>query len=119
MAIQIVESCQVEDLPLSRLASVLGQDPALSVKVLNVVNSASYGLPRQVATLDHAVSLLGMNTVQTLALSFSLMKSLRRGDTQSVNVSDYWRRSLIAGISSRLVGQYVKLHKHPEELFLA
>ncbi len=114
VAIQILELCQQEDLNLSRMADLIGKDPALSAKVLQIVNSPYYALSRQVATLDHAVSLLGIHAVRTVALSFSIMRGLLRDEASGSGLSCFWRRALISGVAARCLGQ-----SNQEVLFLA
>ena len=118
VAIQILALCQREEPDLPKLAQVIGQDPALSVRLLKIVNSPYFAVPRQVARLDHAVALLGVDAVRTLALTFSIVKSLRRNSTEGADLSRFWRRSLISGVAARQLGQWANL-PDPEALFLA
>lgn len=108
VAIQIVELCQLEETDVSEIAGVIRQDPALTARLLRTVNSAFYGLPRQIDTLDHAVALLGIDAVQTLALSFTLVRGLRRSDRDGFDLLSFWRRSLAAGIAGRSLSQWAQ-----------
>jgi len=58
-----------------RLADIIATDPALTSKVLRLANSAYYGLARQVSTLDRAVTVLGFDTLKSLALSVSVFET--------------------------------------------
>ncbi|MEE2840751.1 MAG: HDOD domain-containing protein [Acidobacteriota bacterium] len=118
VAIQILDLCQREEPDLPKMAQVIGQDPALSVRLLKIVNSPYFAVPRQVAKLDHAVALLGVDAVRTLALTFSIVKSLRRDSTEGADLSRFWRRSPISGVAARQLGQWATL-PDPEALFLA
>ncbi len=117
VAIQILELCEKKDLDLSKMADLIGKDPALSARVLRIVNSPYYALSRQVSTLEHAVSLLGSHVVRTVALSFSIVRGLRDESGASA-LSGFWRRSLISGVAARCLGQWAKLPDQ-EVLFLA
>lgn len=55
-----------------RLARVIETDPALAARVLRLANSAYYGASRKVASVQHAVVMLGFPTVRALALSAAL-----------------------------------------------
>ena len=46
--------------------------------LVRLVNSAVFGLRNEVRTVPHALALLGLNAVRTLALSFSLVRDLRK-----------------------------------------
>jgi len=60
---------------LQELASLIGQDPALSFKMLRLINSASVGLRREIDSIQQAVVLLGMERVRAWAMLFVMAKS--------------------------------------------
>ncbi len=61
---------------------------------------------------------LGLNATLTLALSFSLVKSLRAGKSNGLNYDLYWRRALLAATAARALGD--AMHQSlAEEIFLA
>ena len=65
------------------LADVLRRDPSLSARVLKVVNSAIYGVRREVTSVDGAVVVLGFGAVKNIAIAagFSrLFRAKRAGD---------------------------------------
>ena len=76
VAVKVLELAKQSNQSLANVAKVISSDPALTAKVLKTVNSSFYGLPHQVSTINHALVLLCMQTVKTLALGFSLAGSL-------------------------------------------
>ncbi len=54
---------------IAQIADIIEQDLAMSAKVLQLVNSAFFGLPQRVTSLRSAVSYLGMETIKSLALA--------------------------------------------------
>jgi len=116
LALKVLELCQKEDLNLNEIATVIGNDPALAAKLLRMANSPVSGLKRPARTVSHALALLGVNTVRTLALSFSLasdMKKPGKGVQQGV-----WKRSILSAISAREIARVVE-SRLAEEAFLA
>jgi diguanylate cyclase (GGDEF)-like protein len=116
LALKVLELCQKEDLNLNEIATVIGNDPALAAKLLRMANSPVSGLKRPARTVSHALALLGVNTVRTLALSFSLASDLKKpgkGVQQGV-----WKRSILAAISAREIARVVE-SRLAEEAFLA
>jgi diguanylate cyclase (GGDEF)-like protein len=112
---QILDLCQQEEPDIRLIAQAISTDPALAAKILRVTNSPLHGLRSEVRTVSHAVSLLGLNAVRTLALSFSLVRELRSAD--QAGLQHYWRRSLLAAVSAREVARVVGF-PHVEEAFL-
>lgn len=64
-----------EEPSLSVISDVVASDPALAAKVLQLVNSAFFSLRREVVSVHHAVSLLGMKTVTGLTLTVGLFET--------------------------------------------
>ena len=74
VTIKIIELVEDPKSTARDLHEVIKNDPALSVKVLKVVNSAFYGLPGQVASVDRAIILLGLSAVKNIAIAASIAR---------------------------------------------
>ncbi len=86
------------------VAETLRTDPALSARVLKLVNSAFYGLPRRVETVTHAVALLGREEIRTLAFATAAAETFAKVPPEDVNVDSFWRHSVYtAALASVLV----------------
>jgi len=66
---KLTQALAKADTSTSEVAEIVQEDPAMSAKILQLVNSAYFGLPQRVATLQHAVSYLGVDPIKALALS--------------------------------------------------
>ena len=58
------------------VAAIIGQDPSLASEILKVVNSALFGLRREITSIAEAVALLGFAMVRNLALSVAVYRSV-------------------------------------------
>jgi HD-like signal output (HDOD) protein len=65
------------DTSVHDIAAIVYEDPCIAAKVLQVVNSAFFRLPRRVKRLDQAVGHLGFNAIRTLAMSVEVFSSWR------------------------------------------
>lgn len=101
------------------LHEVVKTDPALAAKILKVVNSAFYGLPSQIASLDRAILMLGMSAVKNISLAASLSR-LFKGDAISDQFSakDLWRHSIAVGVLARQLASAGKCAQ-ADEAFVA
>lgn len=117
VALQLIELTQDPDVSISRLADTVRKDPALSSKILRTVNSSFYGQAQPVSTISRALVVLGLSTVKTLALGFSLVGTMRRVDDGACDRVAYWRRSLYTATAARTLSEYVGLPRR-EEAFL-
>jgi len=118
VAMRVLELASRPDGTMAEVAQLISRDPALAAKVLRVANSALYGFRRSTDNLRQALNILGLNSVMTLALSFSLIGALRDVKRSGFDTEHYWRRSVIAAVASRCLGTQLKL-KDVDELMLA
>ncbi len=97
----------------------LARDPDIEMsKVAKALNSPLYAQRRKSENLRQALVLLGLNAALTLALSFSLTKSLRSGKANGISFPFYWRRALLAATAARALADALR-HTMAEEIFLA
>lgn len=99
------------------LAEVLMRDPALTAKILRVVNSPFYGMNREITTLTQAVVTLGIRAVSALALSTSIYDITGKWQS-TIDRIRFWRHSLEVAIASRLVADAIR-YPRPEEAFVS
>jgi diguanylate cyclase (GGDEF)-like protein len=118
VAAHIIELAKDPEIELSKVAKTLSMDSALSAKVLRIANSPLYAQRRKSESLRQALVVLGLNATLTLALSFSLVKSLRGKKCNGIDHPLYWRRALLAATSARALADAMH-HPNPEEIFLA
>lgn len=86
------------------LVDVIQRDPIVTIKVLRVVNSAYYSLPRQITSIEHAVVLLGFNTIKNLALGIAAL-SLAPGQLHGgLDPKAYLHHSLATAALTRQLG---------------
>lgn len=103
------------------LHDIIKSDPALSARLLKVVNSAFYGLPGQVATIDRAIVLLGLSTVKNIAIAASISR-LFTGEriSETFTGKDIWRHSVAVAVLTRQIYKQVFGHQpDADEAFLA
>jgi HD-like signal output (HDOD) protein len=90
---------------LDDLAAVLKLDPAISARVLRIVNSPMYGFPKQIDTITHAVTLLGTQAVSDLVTSTTIGRTFSGMPVQLMDVPRFWRKSVFCAL---LAGKIAK-----------
>ncbi|HEY3658916.1 MAG TPA: GGDEF domain-containing protein [Steroidobacteraceae bacterium] len=118
VATHIIELARDPDIEMSKVAKALSMDSALSMKILRIANSPLYAQRRRSENLRQALVVLGLNATLTLALSFSLVKSLRACKANGISYPFYWRRALLAATAARALAD-VMHQSMAEEIFLA
>lgn len=100
----LIQTLNDEDTLLQQVRDIIAKDPALSAKLLRLANSAQFGLPRGVGTLDDAISMVGMAKVRTLALGACLSQNFP--NLPDLDRHEFWRSSMAcAGYSQWLAAR--------------
>ena len=100
------------------LVQVIDKDPVVTVKVLRVVNSAYYSLPKQITSINHAVVYLGFNTIKNLALSIAAIGILPASNEAGFDGQQYLLHSLSTAGIAKLLAQRLD-DADPMDCFIA
>ena len=108
VASQLINLTAREDATLADIGELVSRDISLSAKILKVSNSAFYSFPQQIGSIKQAVSILGMNAVRSLVLSFSFL-TMKAGKVKSrFDFEKFWEKSLTSAVTARLILEKVK-----------
>lgn len=119
VTLRIIEVVQDPRSTAHDLHKIVSNDPALSARVLRVVNSAFYGLPGQIGSIDRAIMMLGLNAVKNIAIAASLAKMFKKGAIcDDFTGKDLWMHSVAVGATNKLITNAIGLAL-PDEAFLA
>ena len=107
----------------SDVAFVVGQDLSLSAKVLRLANSAFYGIPRSITSINNAVVVLGLKVINTMVLSLTVF-DMFPDDKQASAFFDrksFWIHSLSCGLVAKFLAARIRkvILFDPEEAFCA
>lgn len=120
VTVRIIELVEDPSSSARDLHELISSDPALTARMLKVVNSAFYGLPRQIASINRAVSLLGLNAVKNIAIAASLAKLFRGGTIGShFDAQQLWTHSCATAAAARTVAEMSGRKGIADEAFLA
>jgi HD-like signal output (HDOD) protein len=100
---QMITALQSDATTVKDIGQIVAQDIGMSAKILQMVNSAFFGLPQQIASPERAVSLLGIEAVTNLALTAGVFSQLDPDIMAEFNLEQLWRHSLlVSGLVQRL-----------------
>jgi HD-like signal output (HDOD) protein/CheY-like chemotaxis protein len=105
IAMRILDAVGKNQTNLKEIADIISTDPPLSAKVLKLINSPFYGLSTKITSVQHAINLLGLNTVKNLALSFSLLNEHKNGGNRDFDYTMFWKNSLVSAIAAKTIAQ--------------
>lgn len=101
---ELMAEMQSPDPSIKKAARLVAKDMAMATKMLQMVNSAFFGLRSQASNPEQAVLLLGLDTVKSLVLSLQVFAQFE--DSQSFfSLDALWRHALTASAYARLIAQ--------------
>lgn len=118
VAAEILDLTSDPNVPLKKIAEAVSQDQALAGKVLKTVNSSFYGLSKPCGSIERAMGFLGLNTVKSLVLGFSLVDITRAAEGSGFDLMGHWRRAIVGAVSSRMASKLTGVCD-PDEAFTA
>ncbi len=119
ITVKVVELVEDPKSTAQDLNKVISTDPALCSRILKVVNSSFYGLPGQIASINRAIVMLGLNAVKNIAIAASLAKLFRGGDlSPGFSARDLWTHCNVTAAGAKILSNSLKLGLS-DEAFLA
>ncbi|OGH98441.1 MAG: hypothetical protein A2104_09925, partial [Candidatus Melainabacteria bacterium GWF2_32_7] len=110
---KVMELVQNPNSSAAQLSKVISHDTGLTSRVLKLVNSAYYGFPKQISSIQHAIMILGFTTIRGLVLSSTIFKIFAPKNDR-VKVLDYkrlWKHSLITAIAAKRINKFLRLQE--------
>ncbi len=122
IAVEVLRLTSEPDVPIKKIADVVQNDQAIGAKILKTVNSSYYGLSTPCPTIARAMSYMGLNTVKSLVLGFSLVDTFKGIDEAASEVGfdlvGHWRRAIYSASGARLLAKHSSA-VDPDECFIA
>ena len=116
---QIIKTVEDPRSSAQQLHKIVSHDPALVTRILKVVNSAFYGLPGQIGSVERAIVLLGLNGVKNIAVAASLGQLFRGARLcDGFSAKDLWTHCIAVAVAARDLARNMKLNI-ADEAFLA
>lgn len=93
-----------EDIDIEEVGRIVEQDPALTAKILQLVNSSYFGIRREILEVEQATIYLGAMTIRDLVLSFEVFKGFEDAKpVRGFDMDQEQRHSLLAGAIARRI----------------
>lgn len=101
----LLEEINDPDPSIKRISSIINKDLSMTAKILQIINSAFFGLPHRVYSVDQAIALLGLDTLRALVVHVNIFSSFPPGHTVVSSVSFLRDHSLLVGYLAKKILQ--------------
>lgn len=108
VVLRVVELCNDPMTTMAQFDAAFSTDPALAGKVLRLVNSSYFSLPRPVSSISRAVTFLGFTAIRAVALSFGVRETFRQ-TLDGPEWESWWTHSFATSETARQVAQTARI----------
>lgn len=116
---RIIQTVEDPKSTATQLHQIISHDPALVTRILKVVNSAFYGLPGQIGSVERAIVLLGLNAIKNISVAASLGQLFRGIKLcEGFTAKDLWTHCIGVAVATRQIARDMKV-PIADEAFLA
>ncbi|MCP4566663.1 MAG: HDOD domain-containing protein [FCB group bacterium] len=99
---KLVGEFQSENVTIQKISDIIKQDVGITAKLLQIVNSAYFGLQTHVESPMHAVNLLGLDTVKSVVMAAGTFNQLKADNLPGFSCEAIYDRSMAVGAGARL-----------------
>jgi HD-like signal output (HDOD) protein/CheY-like chemotaxis protein len=117
---EIVEASQDPEITMEAVGRIIEKDIAMTAQILKLVNSAFFGLRRQMSSPAEAANYLGLDTIRSLVLSVNAFSQFDAPKLEGFSIAALWAHSLETGAAARTIAQMEDAdRKLADEAFVA
>ena len=107
---ELAQLLQDENVDMRTLGRVIGKDPAMSVNVLRIANSAFYGLRNKVKTIEHALTMLGLKEITSLCMACDAARLFKPAPGEkTVDLRSFWLHSVATAVLARIFSSQFRI----------
>lgn len=93
--------------PLSDVAYIIEKDASLAIKLLKIVNSAFYGFPSKISSIDRAIGLVGTKELQNIVLSTVAIDTFSDLPGDLISMHDFWAKNLRCALIAKGIDKFL------------
>jgi HD-like signal output (HDOD) protein len=117
---QLTKELEKEDPSVEQVAEIIAKDLGMTTKMLQLVNSAFFGLPQRITDSAEAVSYLGLATVRSLVLSLQVFSQFDEKKIKGFSIDTLAQHCWVTGLFARKIAQVERADsKVQDQCFLA
>ena len=114
IALKVRKAADQPDINLNEMSDIISQDPALSLGILKVANSAILGRSVKVESVNQAVTRIGLRQIKSIATAMALEQIfVSKNDIVSMYLKQSWSKTVdVASVAISLMTFYMKVNNN-------
>ncbi len=103
---KVIEMVDDPNTTAGQLADFISRDQALSMKILKLANSAFYGFPQKIGTINLAIVVLGFESVKDLGLSAAVVETFHTDQLgHEIDINKFWVHSIAVAAGCKILAR--------------
>ncbi|MGN6385004.1 MAG: HDOD domain-containing protein [Verrucomicrobiota bacterium] len=118
--VRLMEALNSELTTIEDIAAIVKEDPGLTVKLLQIVNSAAFGVSRKITSIPETIQIIGFQILRAIMLTVQAFKFYEGNALRSLSLTQLWNHSLRTAIAAERLARFECLPSYScEEAFVA
>lgn len=107
--LELITELKNEDASMVKIGEIISKDAGMVSKILQLVNSAFFGIPREITNITQAINFLGLDTIKSLALSLHIFNQMDTSNIDPSFTSFLWNHALSVSTLSKVIAKMQKV----------
>jgi HD-like signal output (HDOD) protein len=116
--LQLMDLLNDPDSSIDDISAVINTDPALTTRLLKIVNSPFYGFPSQINTISRAITIVGTRELIQLVLATTVIERFNGIPDDLIDMTMFWKHSLASAVTAKLLAKQAG-QRSTERFFIA
>jgi putative nucleotidyltransferase with HDIG domain len=112
--LKLVKELESSDPDPKIIGDIISQDISMTAKILQLVNSAFFGLPSEIVSAQRATTILGTNTIKALVLGSHVFSEYQSYNNSDFSIEELWHHSLVVGNLSKTIAGAAGLDRNAQ-----
>ena len=108
---RIIDALSKEETTLEQIGEIIASDPSMTAKILQLVNSAFFGIARRIANPVEAVQFLGVGRIRSLVLSLHVFSRFEQARFKNFSIEQVWKHSMSVGLVAQKIARLQKMDR--------
>jgi len=118
VALRVNEVLNSSEPSNAELEAIIINDPALTAKILKIVNSSYFGFPATIDTVSRAITIIGLKELRNLVFTTSVTTTFKGIPTELIDMDVFWYHSVTSALLAKMLAKRLKYADY-ERMFIA
>ncbi|APG23676.1 MULTISPECIES: sensor domain-containing diguanylate cyclase [Syntrophotalea] len=107
---RLLEVVRDDEHSFREIGAIISKDPSLTARMMKAANSSVFGFPGKIRSIDSALTVLGINLIRNIALSFVIVEGITCPPARWFDITYFWKRAITSAVAAEMIASLTGLH---------